>query len=412
MKYHLPPPRELTSCDALVARMGETVQARRQAATAILAGKPVPAETVDILTQVLADLMEVGGREAQASLDVAEDQAIALDLTEETRQLENDVVYLEQGREALMKHLGREHHGFRDMVNRGLRLISGQHQQVLLLDADGGLRAPGQRRITAVQPAWNAVSVSRFALARVEHPVLWSAGPLSGDCGLAERLTLPVHVAALAGSLGREHRRTDGDSGQASLSAEKTALLAAINDRLLQLLTDPTWRAFAYVGNGLQLCRSETRAARQDALESVDPDTSLTLLEHVHDIVDAVDPERVHFRVEDNGLDVAIVPTAAGEDDWWEFTPAEGLRAVDAALGLDLGQGSRLVCCGGPSGLALLAALTGPTATIPAAAGAQTRCLFVTDRSELAERAKTVCPATVAVSHPDVLAAILSAAAP
>ena len=82
--------------------MAETVQARRQAAAAILAGKPVPAETVDILTQVLADLVEVGGREAQASLDVAEDQAIALDLTEETRQLENDVVYLEQGREALM----------------------------------------------------------------------------------------------------------------------------------------------------------------------------------------------------------------------------------------------------------------------------------------------------------------------
>jgi len=271
MKYHLPPPRELTSCDALVARMAETVQARRQAVAAILAGKPVPAETVGTLTQVLADLDEVGGREAQASLDVAEDQAMALDLTEETRQLENDVVYLEQGREALMKHLGREHHGFRDMVNRGLRLISGQHHQVLLLDADGGLRAPGQRRVTAVQPAWNAVSVSRFALARVEHAVLWSAGPLSGESGLAERLTLPVHVAALAGSLGREHRRTDGESGQASLSAEKSALLAAINDRLLQLLTDPTWRAFAYVGNGLQLCRSETRAARQDALESVDP---------------------------------------------------------------------------------------------------------------------------------------------
>lgn len=412
MKHHVPPPRELTSCNALVERMAETAQARRQATAAILAGKPVPTEALDTLSQVLSDLEEAGGREARATLEVTEDQTASLDLTEETRQVANDVIYLEQGREALMKHLGRQHHGFRDMVNRGLRLIAGQSHQVLLLDADGALRAPGQRLLTAVQPTWNAVSLSRFALARTTHSLLWSGGPLSGDGGLAERLTLPVHVAALAASLGREHRDTDGHIGQAALSGEKANLLAAINDRLRQLLADPTWRAFAYVGTGLQLCRSESRVARQDALESVDPETSLTLLEHVHDIVDGVDPERIHFRVEDNGLDVAIVPTAAGEDDWWEFTPAEGLRAVDAALGLGFGQGSRLLCCGGSSGLALLAALAGPTAGLPAAAGAQTRCLYVADRSELADRAKAVCPATVVVSHPDALAAILSAAAP
>jgi len=403
MKHHLPPPRDLTTLDAFVSLMAETAAARTQAAAAILAGRPVPGETLPPLLQALSDLEEAGGRDGRAPLEVAEDQMATLDLSEERAQVENDVVYLEQGREALLKHLGRQHHGFREAVSRGLRLVSDLRCNVLFYDGDGALRAFGQRFASAVQPAWNAVALTRFALARAGRPLLWTTAPL-GPSGLDGQLTMPSGVFAFAGSEGRQYRTADGRAGEAPLSSEKDALLTSINARLADLLADPFWRVFGYVGSGVQFCRGETIVARQDDRESVDEELSLSLLEHIHDVVDAVDPERIHFRVEDDGLDVAIVPTAAREDVWREFAPEEGLRLVEAGLDLHLDRGPHLACCGGSAGIPLLAAL--------AARSQGTRCLFVTDREDLAARARAVCPGTVIVSHPDVLTGILSSAAP
>jgi len=403
MKHHAPPPRDLTGLDAFVSLMTETALVRAQAAAAILAGRPVPAEALPTLSQALADLEEAGGRDGRAPLETAEDQVVTLDLSEEREQLGNDVVYLEQGREALLKHLGRRHHGFREAVSRGLRLVSDLRCNVLLYDGDGAMRASGQRFASAVQPAWNAVAVARFALARAGRPLVWTSAPLDGP-GLGALITMPPGVFAFAGSLGRQYRATDGRAGEAPLSPEKAALLDSINARLAALLADPSWRVFGYVGSGVQFCRGETIVARQDARETVDDESSLDLLEHIHDVVDAVDPERIHFRVEDDGLDVSIVPTSEREDVWREFLPAEGLRFVEAALELHLDRGPHLICCGGPAGLALLDALV--------TRNGDTRCLFVTDREDLAGRARAVCPETVVVSHPDMATAVLSSAAP
>lgn len=403
MKHQAPSPRPVPNLEAFGALMAETAQARTQAVAAILAGRPLPEAVLPQLAQAVADLTEAADRDARLELDVAEDQQTILDVAEETAQLENDVLYLEQGREALMKHLARRHHGFRDAVKRGLRLVAGHNPDMLLVDADGALREAGQRCVTAVQSAWNAVALSRFAQARARRRLVFSSGPLSGP-GLADRLTMPPQVFACAASLGREHRDTDGRRGAVPLSAEKTALLDSINARLRALLDDPSWRAFAFVGSGLQLCRGETRLARQDALGSVDPQTSLDLLEHIHDVVDAVDPERIHFRVEDDGLDVAVVPTAQGEDQLRHFTLAQGLQAVDAPLDLRLGSGPVLVCGGGLSGLDLLSALAELRVAM--------RCLFVTDRDDVRHRAEALCADSVFVSHPDMVAAVLSAAAP
>jgi hypothetical protein len=401
MKHHQPEPRPLESLDAFTALMAETANSRRQAAAAILAGRPVPPEIPVFLAQAQADLDEAADRDGRAELELDEDQTLRLDLSEETHQLENDVTYLAEGREALLKQLAKRHHGLRDAVRRGLKDIAGQSVNVLLYDFDAALRAPGQRFVTAVQPIWNAVALARFAQARARHPIIWSEAPLSGP-GIADLTTVPPNVFAYAASLGRQYKDTGGHDGAAPLSLEKASLLESINARLAMLLADPSWRAFAFVGSGLQFRRGETIIARQDTLATINEDASLTLLEHIHDIVDAVDPERQHFRVEDDGLDVAVTPTATNQDVWRDYSPAEGLRATDAALSLELGQGPHLVCCGGPAGLPLLEALLPVTKDI--------RCIFVTDRDDLGRRAINICPKTTVVAHPDLAAAILSAA--
>ncbi len=403
MKHHPDSPRPLETLDAFTALMARTVSARRQAAAAILAGRSVPPEAPALLSQALAGLEEAEDRDGLAELEAAEDQTLSLDLAEETRQLENDLIYLEDGREALFRHLAKRHHAFRDAVKRGLRAISGHGVNILLGDFDGAIRGPNQRFATAAQPAWNAVAWSRFAMARAKRPLLWTQGPMAGP-GLLDLASLPPRTFAYAASLGRQYQDAEGRQGAVPLSLEKATLLESINARLAMLLADPTWRAFAFVGSGLQFRRGETVIARQDVRGSVDADDSLALLEHVHDIVDAVDPQREHFRVEDDGHDVAVAPTVAQADVWRDFSATDGLRAVDAALGLDLAQGPHLLCCGGASGLALLEALVG--------LGPQVHCLFVTDRDDLARRARQACAQAAVVAHPDIAAAVLSSAAP
>ncbi|MEA5090008.1 hypothetical protein [Solidesulfovibrio sp.] len=404
MKHRSPPSREDTlSLDAFAALMADSAALRRQAATAILAGRPVPAETSAALAQCRDVVDEAVDRDGMAVLPVDEDRVLRLDLSEEAGQLENDVLYLEEGREALMKHLGRQRHGLRDAVRQGLRELAVQGIETLLCQADALLRAPGQRFVTAVQPAWNAVGLGRFAAARATRTVLWSAAPLSGP-GIADLHALPRRACVLAGSLGRQIVDATGRESASPLSLAKASLLEGINARLAMLLADPDWRAFAYVGSGLQFRRGETVIARQDSRGSIDEDASLALLEHVHDIVDAVDPEREHFRVEDDGCDVVVTPTANAADAGLEYAAREGLRALELALGADFAKGPHLVCCTGQDGLELLEALLEKNRDV--------RCLFVGDREDLGRKARELCPHTALAAHPDIAAALFSAAAP
>ncbi|MHC1791742.1 hypothetical protein [Solidesulfovibrio sp.] len=403
MQHPPPHPRPIASLDDLTRLMAHSAVFRREAAAAVLAGRPVPPDIPAHLAQDLADLRKAAGRDQIAELTRGDDIALRLDLAEELIQLENDVAYLEDGREALLKRLGKYRHGLRDAIRKSLKIIAGENVNTLLCDCDALFRAPNQRVRTAVQPAWNAVAACRYAMARSRRPVLWSEAPLA-DPGIIDRATVPGRTFAYAASLGRQWQDPDGNQGQARLSTEKADLLEAINTRLAALMADPAWLAFTYVGTGLQFRRGETSIARQDAAASVEEDDSLALLEHIHDVVDAVDPERLHFRVGDDGRDVTITPTAASRDLWNDFSPAEGLRNLDAALGLNLAQGPHLVCCAGLQGVALLTALAQHTTDL--------RAILVTDRDDVARRAAEICPRTAIVRHPDTVAAVLSAAAP
>jgi hypothetical protein len=404
MKHRLPPSREAAlGLDAFAALMAGSTALRRQTVAAILAGKPVPAETSAALAQCRDVLDEAVDRDGLAALPVDEDRVLRLDLSEEARQLENDVLYVEEGREALMKHLGRQRHGLRDAVRQGLRELAVQGIETLLCQTDALLRAPGQRFVTAVQPAWNAVALGRFAAARAARTVLWSAAPLFGP-GISDLHALPRRACVLAGSLGRQIVDATGRESASPLSLAKASLLEGINARLAMLLADPDWRAFAYVGSGLQFRRGETVLARQDSRGSIDEDASLALLEHVHDIVDAVDPEREHFRVEDDGCDVVVTPTVSAADAGQEYSAREGLRALEQALGADFATGPHLVCCTGQDGLELLEALLEKNRDV--------RCLFVGDREDLGRKARELCPHAALAAHPDIAAALFSAAAP
>jgi hypothetical protein len=392
------PPASLEDLTQLLDR---AAAARRAAAAAILAGRPVPPEVTAAIARLGADLRRCAGRDHVAALTHSEDTSLRLDLGLEIEQLENDALYLEDGREALRKRLGKRRPGLGDAVRRGLKALAGETFNTLICDADALFRPAGHRLATSFQPAWNAVAACRFAMARSRRPVLWSEAPLPS---LLARSALPPQTFAYAGSLGRQWQTAGGDQGQAALSQEKTDLTQAMAERITSLMASSDRLPFLWIGSGLQLRQGEISIARQDAARSIDEDDSRNLLEHIHDAVDAVDPQRQHFRVDDDGYDVAITPTSANRDLWNDFSPAEGLRNIDQALGLDLAKGPHLVCAAGSSGVALLAALAARTPNL--------RAILVTDRDDLAARARELCPHVAIVRHPDTVASILSAGSP
>ncbi|WP_300156173.1 hypothetical protein [Solidesulfovibrio sp.] len=403
MKHRPSAARAATSLDDLAALMAASAELRRQAAAAILAGKPVAAQVIAGLAEIRDALDAAVDRDGMAQLAAGDDQAARLDLSEETAELENDVLYLEEGREALLKHVGKRRKGLRDAVRDALRALALHGVETLLCQSDALFRAPGQRFVTAVQPAWNAVALGRYAAARAARTVLWSAAPLSGP-GLADLRALPRRACALAGSGGRQILDAEGRESAWPMPLAKASLLESINARLAMLLADPEWRAFAFMGSGLQFRRGETVVARQDDRETVGEDLSRSLLEHIHDIVDAVDPEREHFRVEDDGRDVVVTPTTNAADAGGNFSAGDGLRALEQALGTNLAQGPHLLCCAGADGIELLEALLERTEDVA--------CLFVGDREDLGRKARELCPRTALAGHPDTAAAVFSAAAP
>ena len=392
------PPASLEDLKQLLVH---AATARRAAAAAVLAGRPVPPEAMAVIARLTADLRRCAGRDHVAALSHSEDASLRLDLGSEIEQLENDALYLEDGREALRKRLGKRRPGLGDAVRRGLKTIAGETFNTLICDADALFRPAGHRLATSFQPAWNAVAAGRFAMARSRHPVLWSDAPLPS---LLARAALPPQTFAYAGSLGREWQTAAGNQGQAALSREKHELTQAMAERIISLMASSDRLPFLWIGSGLQLRQGEISIARQDAARSIDEDDSLTLLEHIHDAVDAIDPQRQHFRVDDDGHDVTITPTSANRDLWNDFSPAEGLRNIDQALGLDLTTGPHLVCAAGSPGVALLAALAAHTPNL--------RAILVTDRDDLAARATAICPHVAIVRHPDTMASILSAGSP
>ena len=392
------PPASLEDLKQLLDR---AASARRTAVAAILTGRPVPPEAMAEIARLGADLRRCAGRDHLAALSHSEDASLRLDLGLEIEQLENDALYLEDGREALRKRLGKRRPGLGEAVRRGLKAIAGETFNTLLCDADALFRPAGHRLATSFQPAWNAVAAGRFAMARSRRPVLWSDAPLTS---LLARAALPPQTFAYAGSLGRQWQTAASDQGQAALSREKHELTQAMAERITSLMAASDRLPFLWVGSGLQLRHGEISIARQDVARSIDEDDSLTLLEHIHDAVDAIDPQRQHFRVDDDGYDVTITPTSANRDLWNDFSPAEGLRNINQALDLDLATGPHLVCAAGSPGVALIAALAAHTPNL--------RAILVTDRDDLAARATELCRHVAIVRHPDTVASILSAGSP
>ncbi len=390
-----PPATGIRSLEEFYGLMAASARVRRAAAAAILEGgtpSPGAADAAGRLRRLRAALHALPGAGARRVLQAGPDLAVEADIGDELAGLDADIVFLEQGREALFAHLAAARPGLAAEARALADTLQAACPGILqawLTDRDGTVAGYCGRYRSSIQPVWNAVMLCGFARSRARRAVLLSSGPLAG---LQEVLTMPPAVFDLAGSKGRECLDRAGRRHEILPEPAQQALLRRMAETLEALLAIPDNRLFGLVGSGLQVKAGQLTVARQDATGSVPAAASERFLRRVGALAAALG-----LTVEDTGLDIEIMPPLDGTGRG--FGKAEAVRFLDDALGLGLAAGPVLACGDTAADLPMLAEA--------AARSPSPFAVLVTRDAGLAAQLPGICPAHAVASAPEVLVAAL-----
>jgi hypothetical protein len=227
-----------------------------------------------------------------------------------------------------------------------------------------------------------------------------TSAPLQ-DIGIVDVSTVPDKVIVYAASKGREFIDLSGTRNSYPIDDQKQQLIERLNQELSQLVQDPAYEKFSLIGSGLQLKFGQTTIARQDINNSIPEAKSKAFLTLVESMVKKLDPVGENFRIEDTGLDIEIILTISDVDKGLkDFDKGDAVKYLDKKLNLGLDKGPHLICGDTGSDVPMLEAAMARTT--------DTWSVFVTRRSELADRVKAVCPNALSVPEPDMLISILN----
>jgi hypothetical protein len=400
--------REIRTIQQFYMLMEETGEIRRRLADHILSGcGPDPAD-VQRLGSCLEALRRIPVRDGRFELSAGDKgggrnsvRVIRLELDYEFDELEKDLLFVQEGEEALLRRIAELHHGFMEELEGALAFCRRFHLPLncLLTDRDGTVNNYCGRYLSSIQSAYNAVFLSRFARRAVRRAVILTSAPLS-DGGLEDLTVSPPGAFVLAGSKGREYLDRDGRRGALKIEADKQRQLERINRRLGGLLRDPRYEIFALIGSGLQFKFGQTTVARQDIYGSIPEAESEAFAGVIRELVCELDPDGLYFRIEDTGKDIEIILTVEGASGLKDFDKGDGILFLDAKLGLQLEAGENLIC--------------GDTASdVPMVAAASEKSpdpwtIFVTREENFKETVRRTSKRSHFVSEPDVLVCCLN----
>ncbi len=365
---------------------------RRRAVAAILAGGAASRKDAAGLRRLLAALRSLPGDGALRIIEVEPGLTLRADVGAEADGIEEDIVFLEEGEEALFAFLDARAPGLAgEAAELAAHLFATcpAPWRAFLADRDGTVARYFGRYRSSVQSAWNAVFLARFARDRTVRSVLLTSAPLKG---LREVSVMPEGIFDLAGSKGRECLDRDGRHHAVPLAPEAQAGLDRLAAGLRELLAAPQNRKFALIGSGFQVKAGQLTVARQDASGLVSPEDSARFLGEVRALVGAAGRGE-EIDILDTGLDIEIMPALPGTDRG--FGKAEAVRFLDGALGLKLADGPVLAAGDTEADLPMLAEAADRS---PAPFG-----ILVTKDAGLATHLPAICPDHAVASSPDAL---------
>ncbi len=380
--------------------MAKTRDLRLQIVENIFNNRPITSTCIDSLANAHASLVNIPLEQKKRILVTSGSKKIKVDLTYEITELEKDIFYLENGEPAFIEYLEKIHSDFRMHLDIGAIKLKGMQFNCFMTDRDGTINNYCGRYRSSVQSVYNSVFITRFAKKRTVYPIILTSAPLE-NFGVVDVSVNPEKTLIYAASKGREFIDLTGKRRYCHIDGQKQILLDKLNQRLSDLVKDPSFEKFSLIGSGLQLKFGQTTIARQNITNSISEDESDAFLKKIREIVFELDPKRKNFIIEDTGLDIEIILTIeASQCGVKDFDKADAVKYLNSELDFDMTKGPHLVCGDTSSDIPMIKAFLDKTE--------DTWSIFVTKDNELAEKVKYICPNSVIVPEPDMLVAILS----
>ena len=381
--------------------MLSTIGVRRQLTKNCLNNEDIPVEAINSLRAAFDSLQAIPQEKGAYRVALSQDKTIPLDLSYEINELRKDIFFLEHDEDEFEGYLGDLHEDFYLQVKQGVEVLQGVRFKAFLTDRDGTVNNYCGRYISSVQSVYNAVFLTRFATNAAENSAVLTSAPLD-NIGLVDISVSPAQVFIYAGSKGREYFNTEGQRRVFPIEQEKQAKLDELNAVLSALLKQPEYEMYGLIGSGLQFKFGQTTVARQDITRSIPKKQSEKFLNMVRQLVSSIDPNNTFFRIEDTGLDIEIILTVesgGNAGNARDFDKGDGIKFLNQDIGLQMDEGSCLICGDTNSDVPMVAAAMN--------IAKETYAVFVTRKDELKYKVRAICPHALFVNEPDVLVTIL-----
>ena len=394
--------RKIETLSQFYDLMFETREIRQRLVGRCLMGSRATRKDVGLLSEALQLLRNIPRIDDRYSLRLGDGHQIEMDLSYETDELVKDIHFFTRSEGAFYAYLKELHPEFEEELEHNCNIMGKIQHRNFITDRDGTVNNYCGRYRSAIQSAYNAMFLSRFAMNAVEHAVILTSAPLVAE-GIVDISVAPAELFIYAGSKGRELMSRDGRICRYPIEKNKQLQLDRLNRRLSELVNCSEYGHFSLIGSGLQFKFGQTTIARQDIHGSIPEQESEAFLEIVQRVVAETDPEGVTFRIEDTGKDIEIILTVRrGESDTSlkDFDKGDGVMFINDTLGLHLENGPNLICGDTGSDIPMVGASLQRTD--------ETWAIFVTRDESLKKEVRNICPNSLFFSEPDMLVAFLN----
>ncbi|XGW33076.1 hypothetical protein V3C99_017520 [Haemonchus contortus] len=356
-------PTEIRQIADFYMLMAQTAQIRRQIVEVVLKGMPIRPHFAlslenaknSLENSCMADsnLLVLETTSHSEDADGANTHA-TFDIIDELTELQKDLAFLSfiqsdetNNVEQFIDTLGSFHPSgptaFAAEVEKAAALLtSGDHFHYVFTDRDGTLKSYSCSYPTSVQPAYSAVIQAQFARRCAQFCAIVTTAPLV-HIGILNMSTMPEGYYAYGASAGREwYFNPAMQFKDDSVSDADLMLLNKAFDMVEDLLENPEFRNFTWIGSGLQKHYGHITIAKQDVNNSIPHRKSLQLFNEVSKIVNEVDPSGAILTIRENEYDIKIYTKAKLSGRI--FNKGHGVRLIERKMGMQLQDGNILVC--------------------------------------------------------------------
>ncbi|CAJ0608737.1 unnamed protein product [Cylicocyclus nassatus] len=356
-------PSEIKQLADFYMLMAQTAQIRRQIVEVVLKGMPIRPHFALSLENAKNSLEnscipDSNRLVLETSSHQEEVDGVAthgtFDITDELTELQKDLAFLSfiqsedtNNVEQFIDTLGSFHPSgptaFAAEVEKASALLTqGDHFHYVFTDRDGTLKSYSCSYPTSVQPAYSAVIQAQFARRCAQFCAIVTTAPLV-HIGILNMSTMPEGYYAYGASAGREwYFNPAMQFKDDSISDADLALLNKVFDKIEDLLDDPAYRNFTWIGSGLQKHYGHITIAKQDVNNSVPQRKSMMLFDKVSKIVNDVDPTGATLTLRESDYDIKIYTKAKLSGRI--FNKGHGVRLIERKMGMQLQDGNVLVC--------------------------------------------------------------------